>query len=74
MKLQAPEGAENTTVGIAGNEYQVNKNGVVDVPDDLAPALYPHGFKQVSKVKQSAADPSAGAGLSTAGGDEKAAS
>lgn len=41
-KLKAPEGS--TGCSHDGKEYEVDKDGLVDVPDEAVADLLPHGY------------------------------
>lgn len=51
-KLKAPEGCKSCSHD--GIEFEVDKNGVVDVPDEAVADLFNHGFTpaKAEPVKQ----------------------
>lgn len=46
VKLKAPQGVTSASFG--GEEFQVNKAGIVTVPPEAVAALADHGFKPVA--------------------------
>lgn len=48
VKLQAPEGF--TDVSFGGQSYEVDENGIVEVPVESAQFLYQFGFGNVVEV------------------------
>jgi hypothetical protein len=45
MKMKAPKGASGCSFN--GTEYECDKRGIVDVPDEAVAELVPHGFTPV---------------------------
>jgi hypothetical protein len=54
MKLKAPEGV--TSASVAGGAFDVDKNGFVEVPDELCIHLFQFGFV-AQAASQDAAPP-----------------
>ena len=55
IKLKAPEGF--TDVSFGGQSYEVDENGVVEVPVESAQFLYQFGFGNVVEVPAEAEEP-----------------
>jgi hypothetical protein len=55
VKLQAPEGF--TDVSFGGQSYEVDENGIVEVPVESAQFLYQFGFSNVVEVPAEAEEP-----------------
>ena len=58
IKLQAPEGF--TDVSFGSQSYEVDENGVVEVPVESAQFLYQFGFGNVVEVPAEAEEPEKG--------------
>lgn len=58
VKLQAPEGF--TDVSFGGQSYEVDENGIVEVPVESAQFLYQFGFGNVVEVPAEAEEPEKG--------------
>lgn len=58
VKLQAPEGF--TDVSFGGQSYEVDENGVVEVPVESAQFLYQFGFGNVVEETAKAEEPEKG--------------
>lgn len=58
VKLQAPEGF--TDVSFGSQSYEVDENGVVEVPAEAAQFLYQFGFGNVAEQPAEAEDPEKG--------------
>nr|DAS09031.1 MAG TPA: hypothetical protein [Caudoviricetes sp.] len=58
VKLQAPEGF--TDVSFGGQSYEVDENGIVEVPVESAQFLYQFGFSNVVEVPAEAEEPEKG--------------
>lgn len=50
--FQTPEGTVSVSVG--GEQYNVDENGQITVPDGQAALLLPHGFTPVPPARQAA--------------------
>lgn len=55
VKLQAPEGF--TDVSFGSQSYEVNENGVVEVPAEAAQFLYQFGFGNVASEPTEPTEP-----------------
>nr|DAS50348.1 MAG TPA: hypothetical protein [Caudoviricetes sp.] len=58
IKLKAPEGF--TDVSFGGQSYEVNENGIVEVPVESAQFLYQFGFGNVAEQPAEAEEPEKG--------------
>lgn len=58
FKLQAPEGF--TDVSFGSQSYEVDENGVVEVPVEAAQFLYQFGFGNVAEEPAEAEEPEKG--------------
>ncbi|CWM70259.1 hypothetical protein G3920_01440 [Neisseria meningitidis] len=58
VKLQAPEGF--TDVSFGSQSYEVDENGVVEVPVEAAQFLYQFGFGNVAEEPAEAEEPEKG--------------
>ena len=58
IKLKAPEGF--TDVSFGGQSYEVDENGIVEVPVESAQFLYQFGFGNVVEVPAEAEEPEKG--------------
>lgn len=58
VKLQAPEGF--TDVSFGSQSYEVDENGVVEVPVESAQFLYQFGFGNVAEEPAEAEEPGKG--------------
>ena len=58
IKLKAPEGF--TDVSFGGQSYEVDENGIVEVPVESAQFLYQFGFSNVVEVPAEAEEPEKG--------------
>lgn len=58
VKLQAPEGF--TDVSFGGQSYEVDENGVVEVPVESTQFLYQFGFGNVAEEPAEAEEPEKG--------------
>ncbi len=58
IKLKAPEGF--TDVSFGGQSYEVDENGIVEVPVESAQFLYQFGFGNVAEQPAEAEEPEKG--------------
>ena len=70
VKLQAPEGF--TDVSFGSQSYEVDENGVVEVPAEAAQFLYQFGFGNVVEEPAEAKEPEKGKHGSKKADPEKA--